>query len=266
MAKDVEKGTVNVPATESHGRRLERDLNVWTRLNNVIEKNDHTMQHLLETWPTYVRRLHMSRFLAHYELFKKVIDLPGCIVEFGVYRGSSFFTWAKLMEIFCTGDRKRQVFGFDSFKGLGQFHPKDGIEKPELGKSQGAWSAEKVQEEILEMVDIVNADNFIAGNKRCELIVGDLEDTLPKFIKDNPGLRVSLVHFDVDLYEPTKKALELIYPLVVPGGVVVFDEYGFIPWEGESKAVDEFLAEKGIKTVLRKFPYTTQPHGYFIKE
>jgi hypothetical protein len=266
MSNKVEKGTVNVPAHESAGRLQQRDIGVWERLNTLIEENGHTPQHLLETWPTYVRRLHISRFLAHYELFKHVIDLPGCIVEFGVYRGSSFFTWAKLMEIFCPGDRKRFVFGFESFKGLGQFHEKDGAERPEMGKSQGAWSAEKVEKEIMEMVDIVNQDNFIVGNPRAQIIVGDLEETLPKFIKDNPGLRVSLVHFDVDLYVPTKKALEMIYPLVVPGGVVVFDEYGFIPWEGETKAVDEFLAENNIKTRLRKFPYSTQPHGYFIKE
>nr|MBK7063963.1 hypothetical protein [Deltaproteobacteria bacterium] len=56
----------------------------------------------------------MARFLAHFELFKQVIDLPGCVVEMGVYRGLSPLTWAKLMETSCPGDRSRRIFGFDS--------------------------------------------------------------------------------------------------------------------------------------------------------
>jgi hypothetical protein len=266
MSQKVETATVNVPAHESAGRLLPRDAAVWDRLNALIEDNGHTAQHLLETWPSYVRRIHMSRFIAHYELFRQIIDLPGSIIEFGVYRGASFFTWAKLLEIFCPGDRRRHVFGFESFKGLGKFHEKDGIARPDLAKQEGAWSAEKVEAEVVELVNIVNQDNFVVGNKRCQIIAGLLEDTLDKFIHENPGVRFSLAHFDVDLYAPTKYALERVYDLVVPGGLLVFDEYGFIPWEGETKAVDEFLAERGIKTVLRKFPYSTQPHGYFVKE
>ena len=231
-----------------------------------IEQFDHTPQHLLECWPAYVRRIHIGRFLAHYELFKQQIGLPGCIVECGVYRGVSFFTWAKLMEIFEPGDRKRQVFGFDSFGGLGKLHEKDGIERPELGKSQGAWNAGAVRDEVMELVGICNQDNFISGNERCKIIEGQLEETVPKFLHDNPGLRISLLHLDVDLYEPTKKALQLLYPRVVKGGLVVFDEYGFIPWEGEAKAAEEYFEELGIEIpAMRKFPYSTQPHGYFVK-
>lgn len=266
MASDsVSKATVNVPKTESQGATLPRDVGVWERLTNVLNKYEHTHQHVLELWPAYARRVHIGRFLAHYELFKQVIDLPGCIVELGVYRGPSFFTWAKLMEIFCPGDRKRQVFGFDNFMGLGNFHEKDGIARPELGKSEGAWSAAAVQEELEELVSICNQDNFITGNVRCKLIIGNLEETVPRFIKENPGLRISLLHMDVDLYEPTKRALELLYPLVVNGGLVVFDEYGFIPWEGESKAAEEYFEEIGIHPVLKKFTFSTQPHGYFVK-
>ena len=69
----------------------------------------------------------------------------------------------------------------------------------------------------------------------------------------------------MDLYLPTKKALELLYPLVVKGGVVVFDEYGVVPWQGESTAADEYFKEIGEQPVIKKFPFSPQPHGYFIK-
>ena len=55
---------------------------------------------------------------------------------------------------------------------------------------------------------------------------------------DNPGVRISLLHFDCDLYRPTITALQCLWDLVVPGGIVAFDEYGIAPWEGESLAVD----------------------------
>ncbi len=76
------------------------------------------------------------------------------------------------------------------------------------------------------MVEIHNSDNMIPGTKRCILVDGDIKDTLPKFLEQNPGLKIALLHFDMDLYEPTKVAMEALYPLVLKGGVVCFDEYG----------------------------------------
>lgn len=255
----------NVPPTESQGSRLPRDKNVWTRLESLIQENEHTFKHVLELFPVYVRRLHLGRFLAHYELFKHIIDLPGCIVELGVYRGASFFTWCKLIETFCPGDRKRMVYGFDSFQGLQDFDEKDGQPAASYSKAEGGYSASAVRSEVEELVDICNQDNMIPGVPRCQLIIGDIQDTIPKFLDENPGLRISLLHFDVDLYRPTKIGLEHLYPLVVKEGVVIFDEYGLTPWQGESRAVDEYFEKIGSKPVIKKFPFSTQPHGYFIK-
>jgi len=81
--------------------------------------------------------------------------------------------------------------------------------------------------------------------------------------KTCPGIRISLLHFDVDLYRPTLTALKKLWPLVVPGGIVVFDEYGIPPWEGESKAVDEFF--KNQKIELKRFEWSSNPGAYLIK-
>ena len=255
----------NVPSTESAGAKSRRDMGVWEQLTGLIEDNQHNFQHVLELWPAYVRRMHMTRFLAHYELFKHIIDMPGCVVELGVYRGPSFFTWAKLMETFCPGDRKRLVFGFDSFEGLQNFDERDGKLDPAGGKSIGSYSAGSVKEEIQELVQVCNKDNFISGNERCKLIDGNVEETIPIFLRENPGLRISLLHLDMDIYKPTKFALEQLFPLVVKGGLVVFDEYGLMPWEGESNAAEEYFKEIGYEPAMKKFPTTTCPHGYFFK-
>jgi len=259
--------TKELVTNESHsGNRMPRDTAVWTALEDVLAANEHGPRHILELWPCYVRRVHMARFLAHYELFKQVIDLPGCVVEMGVYRGPSLLTWAKLMETFCPGDRSRRIFGFDSFKGLQDFNPKDGKPVPDVSKVVGGWSAEKVKQEVEELVRISNLDNFISGHERCKLITGNITlEFLLQWLEENPGLRISLLHLDVDLYEPTLAALKAFYPRVVTGGVVIFDEYGLMPWEGESQAVDEYFASIGERPLIKKFPTFHNPHGYMIK-
>jgi hypothetical protein len=88
---------------------------------------------------------------------------------------------------------------------------------------------------------------------------------VPEYVEENSGMRICLMHFDADLYRPTLIALEHLWPLVVPGGVVAFDEYGIPPWEGESKAVDEFFAgRKGVK--LERFDWASNPGAYIVKE
>ncbi len=214
---------------------------------------------VLKAFPVYARRIHLKRFLAHYELFQKVIDLPGDIVELGVFHGVSLMSWANFLEIRCMGDRQRKVWGFDRFEeGLSKIEAEDGAERPDVGKILGGyWSASAV---LRKAVNIFDSDRFIPHKPRVELVYGDICETVPQWVIDNPGLRISLLHFDCDLYRPTKVALEALWPLVVSGGVVAFDEYGIPPWEGESKAVDEFL-----NAPLQRFTWSSNPGAYMVK-
>jgi hypothetical protein len=241
----------------------ERDVNYWKEIERVARENGYTLQDMLRQFPAYIMRRDMPRFLAHYELFKMIVDLPGCILDLGVYRGSSFFTFSNLMESFCPFDRSRKVFGFDHFVGLAEFSDKDGKRDGSVGKVEGGYTA--TLKEIETLIEIHNSDNMIPGTKRCVLVNGDIHETLPAFLRENPGLKIALLHFDMDLYEPTKHALEVLFPLVLKGGVVCFDEYGLVPWQGETLAVDEYFASIGQQPAIRKFPFTQTPHGYFIK-
>lgn len=247
----------HTPDYAARDRALEQELNAILAGVSPAEA--------VSRFPAYARRRDLVRFLAHYELFKHVIELPGCIVEVGVHRGLSFFTWANLLETFCPGDRSRKVFGFDHFQGLQDFDDKDGAFNERAAKLPGGYSLLDEREAILRLVDLHNQDNLLPGVERCRLIEGDVVETLPRFLAENPGLRLSLLHLDVDLYRPTKFVLEQLYPRVVTGGVVVLDEYGLVPWEGESQAVEEYCREHGLAPLIRKFPFSVQPHGYWIK-
>ena len=116
------------------------------------------------------------------------------------------------------------------------------------------------------MVQLANEDSIPPNIKRVEIIDGDIFDTLDKFLEEHPGLKISLLHLDVDLYDVTKYSLEKLYDLVCTGGVVCFDEYGLVPWQGETKAADEFFESRGLSPVYKKFPFSATPSGYFIKQ
>ena len=89
-------------------------------------------------------------------------------------------------------------------------------------------------------------------------------ETVPKFLEENTGVRFSLIHFDCDLYEPTKTALEYFWPRLSKGGICLFDEYAIKDWPGETKAVDEFFADKDVQ--IKKLQWNNVPAGYIVKE
>lgn len=244
----------------------ERDAQLAQRLQQIITEQQCSLTDVLRNWPAYVQRRTLPRFLAHYELFKQVMDLPGCIIELGVFRGAGFFTWGNLLETFNTNDRTKKVYGFDHFDGLRpeQFSDeKDGVRTNRDGKSNWAYSTQA--EQIRALTELHNDDNILPGIERCVLVEGDVYESVPRFLKENPGLRINLLYCDLDLYGPTKFCLEQLYPLVVQGGIVCFDEYGLIPWEGESRAVEEYFADLGVSPRIRRMMFSPSPCGYMIK-
>src|ERR1035441_4370868 len=132
-----------------------RDARHWQRVEALVHSQEFCLKDVLRYFPAYVRRREIPRFLAHYELFKQVVDLPGSIVEIGVYRGAGFFTFTKLLETFCPGDRYRVVYGFDKFTGLTQYTGKDAAPADETYSSS--------VEAMRELVDIHNQDSLIPG-------------------------------------------------------------------------------------------------------
>jgi hypothetical protein len=239
------------------------DDNIEELLDAHFEKYGISKQEICRNFQIYTRRIFLKRFLAHYEFFRMVVDLPGDIVELGVYRGASLMAWANFLEIRNMGDRQKQVFGFDNFKGLNPTDVKDGKTDANVSKEIGGYNAGVFEDILEEAISIYDKDRFIPYKPRVVLVKGDIEETVPRFVVERPGLRICLLHFDCDTYKPTKVGLEVLWPRVVQGGVVLFDEYGLRPWEGESNAVDEFFAGKNV--IIRRFDWCPNPAGYIIK-
>ena len=218
----------------------------------------------VKLFPVLARRQALKRFLAHVELFQKSLDVPGDIVEFGVFRGLGLMTWANLLEAYCIGNRTKTVYGFDNWRGFTKLSAQDGREADEVNKVVGGYDSSNFAEELRSAIEIFDKDRFIPWKPRVKLIDGDIETTAPQFVDENPGLRFSFVHFDCDLYAPTKAALNAIWPKVSRGGVVLFDEYALKEWGGETQAVDEFVADKP-ELQIQTLRWTNSPAAYLIK-
>jgi hypothetical protein len=199
-----------------------------------------------------------TKMLARYELFKLIADKPGDIVEGGVLKGSGLLYWAKLIEIFNPQSR-RKVVGFDTFEG----YPEDGarahdqLTAKEFKQIQIKDGADVAMETIMDVARKQGLEH------RIELVKGNAQDTLPTYVNQNPGFRAALLNLDFVLYEPTMAALQSLFPVLVPGGIVALDEYAVVG-AGESEAVDEFISGKKVKMLA--FPWAKSPTAYFIKE
>jgi hypothetical protein len=244
-----------------------------TGMDASIEQaiEDHCATHAIspgnaaKLFPVLVRRQMLKRFLAHNELFLKTLDVPGDIAELGVFRGLGLFTWANFLEIYCIGDRTKTVWGFENWKGFTEITAQDGANEPQTHKEIGGFSPSEFQQELLEAIAIFDQDRFVPWKPRIKLVNGDIEFSTQDFVKNHPGVRFSLIHFDCDLYKPTKAALEAFWDRLSVGGVVLFDEYSIPDWPGETQAVDEFFKDKG-EIRIRKLPWTNAPAGFVIKE
>jgi len=195
----------------------------------------------------------MGKILSHYELYKKIIHLPGAIVECGVFKGSSFVRFVMFSTLF-EAPKSRWIIGFDVFGKYPKVNFHEDI--PAREKFVNEAGEEGIERE--QLLEILNSKNV---NKRIELVKGDICVTVPEFVRKNPELKIALLNMDADNYEPSKVILQYFYPRVINGGVVIFDDYGTYP--GETKAVDEYFADQKIQ--IQKFPFSYTP-SFVIKE
>ena len=86
-----------------------------------------------------------------------------------------------------------------------------------------------------------------------ELVQGDFMETSTAYLNNNPHTIISLLYLDFDLYEPTKKALEIFLPRMPKSSVIVFDEINCNSFPGETKALDDVMGIKNYR--INRFPF-----------
>ena len=192
----------------------------------------------------------LAKAMGHFEIYKLITGLPGAVVECGVFKATSLVRWATFRELL-ESPLSRRIIGFDIFGAFPRHED----------ETDNAFAArhDNVAGRGLSVAD-VQAVLAHKGLRNVELVPGDVVATVPAYAAAHPELRIALLHIDVDVYKPSKVALDALYELVVPGGVVVFDDYGTVA--GETRAVDELVAQYGLR--LQKLPYTHTP-SFIVK-
>jgi len=193
-----------------------------------------------------------SKFITHLDLFRRTSDLRGEIVELGVFKGNSLFRGLKFRDLL-EYTYSRKIVAFDMF---GDF-PNTSFD---LDKKERQLFIDETNGGVgISLAELNYYLEYLNLNKNLDLIQGDILETLPEYCQNNPQLKISLLHIDVDLYEATKIGLENLFDKVVKGGVIVFDDYG--DFAGANKAIDDYLSGK---YEIKKMPYSHNI-SYIIK-
>jgi hypothetical protein len=217
---------------------------------DIFARSPETIEQRLEQFPKYVRRQHLKRFLALYELFKLALPVKGSVIECGVFRGFGLMSWAKLSTILEPENLTRRIYGFDSFSGFPQI---DAADRSNHTQPQPGDLAADSYAELQALIAEYDRDRFLGHIDKVHLVRGDVMQTIPRFIDEHPHLVVSLLFLDFDLFAPTRLALETFLPRMPRGAVLAFDELDNPRWPGETLAL---AAQLGIGRLrLQRLPW-----------
>ncbi len=164
-------------------------------------------------------------------------EVPGSVVECGVFKGSTAYLLAHIMEN--AGINKvKNLYLYDSFEGLPASSREDYI----VGVD-GEFSL-KFDEHRFANVNYENIVRIFEGKKWVKIVKGWIPQVFPK--NDE---KYSFVHIDVDLYQSTLDCLEYYVPRMSSGGIVVCDDYGSLTFPGARKAWDDYITKHGLKFI-----------------
>ena len=173
-------------------------------------------------------------------------DIPGDVVECGVWRGGSM--QAAAMAFLQAGSTSRHLYLFDTFEGMPSptevDRRRDGTSASELlassRRTAPVWA-------VADLDDVRQAMEAVGyPDDKVHYVKGMVEDTVPADAPDT----ISILRLDTDWYTSTRHELTHLYPRLSSGGVLIIDDYGY--WQGSRKAVEEFLAETGARLLLTR--------------
>lgn len=222
------------------------------RLNTLFNNCPIPENERLVNSGLFVKRQDLTKQLFFNDLYSKIVNVHGVIMEFGVRWGQNLVTLNNLRGIHEPFNYSRKIIGFDTFSGFASINEKDG--NHEIIK-QGAFSVTEGYEKYLEdVLEYHEKECPVSHIKKNKLVKGDAVEMLEKYLKEHPETIIAFAYFDFDVYEPTKKCLELIKPHLTKGAIIGFDELNDPQFPGETLALKESL---GLNSVaIRRSKYS----------
>lgn len=239
-----------IPGGVYEGRHSAKDKIAYNLTEHAFEKSSIPLLDKLESFPRFSTKRSLARFIAKEKLFEKILHINGIIVECGVFNGAGLFTWAQLSNIYEPTNYNRKIVGFDTFEGFPSVSSQDntGVLISKKGDLKGSSL-----EELELSIEKYNNERHLSHIKNVSLIKGDFNETAEQFLKQNQHSIISLLYLDFDLYEPTKKALQIFLPRMPKGAIVVFDQINCESFPGETLALHEMMGIGNFK--INRFPF-----------
>ena len=236
-------------------RSSQAEIDFRALMDRYIQESVGTFYEKLENFPKYTSRQTLARFLALYEIFKKVLNVQGDVIECGVNWGGGLMGFSLMSTVLEPVNLQRRIVGFDTFTGFPQPSGPDAKSIAGAELREGGFKAESF-EDLQRCIELYDANRFIGHLGKVSLVKGDASQTIPDYLEQHPHTVVSLLHLDFDLYEPTKVALTHFAPRMSRGAVIIFDELNNRVWPGETVAVLETVGIRNLR--IERLPF--EPH------
>jgi hypothetical protein len=182
-------------------------------------------------------------------------QIPGAFVEAGVWRGGSAFVAARMLQEL--GETDREMWLYDTFEGMSAPTEED-VAAQTGAKAEVKFTATQTGEDSADWcrASLEDVRNTMSLSKypadKLKYIVGKVEDTLA--VPNQYPEQIALLRLDTDWYDSTRAEMEILFPRLVPGGVLIVDDYGH--WQGAKKAVDEYFEKHGLHYLMSRIDYT----------
>lgn len=206
--------------------------------------------------PVFLTAPALARLLWFETVYRTAMDVPGQIVEFGSQWGASLNIFLLLKMIHEPWNAGRTINAFSTFgEGFVSVHEADrNIAKLNDYAVLPGW-----EEQLTHILETHAERSPVGARSNFNVLMGDATETFPRWLEENPGALISHAHFDMDVYEPTAKVLQLCVSRMPKGAVLIFDELNCPSFPGETQAVQDVL---GIESLaLRKSPF--QPYSAY---
>lgn len=230
------------------------------RIEELFAARPMPDEHLLVSLGLYMRSSALVKILFINELYESIRDVPGVIMEFGVWWGQNLALFENLRAIHEPFDQTRRVIGFDTFSGYASHSDadapsrRDGFTSFSEVVKPGGYAVSEGYRRYLEELLLAHEKNNVLGTvRKHEVIEGDVVQTVPRYLKDHPDTVIALAYFDLALYLPTKTCLQAIRPHLVPGSVILLDEFNFPEAPGETLAFRELFGSDGYAIRKSRF-------------
>lgn len=237
---------------------LQSEQSFFSLIEDYFRDSSSSYTEKMHAFPRFVPRQALSYFLARNEIFKEIIPLHGSILDFGIYRGSSFFTWLQLSSLYEPYNHLRKIIGFDSFQGFSALSKNDqSTESETFGlKRQEGMMFHGGDEELQRGIKLYNLNRPLGHVNKAQVIKGDLPSTCADYLQAHPETIIAMANFGLGLHEPTREILTLIKPRLQNGSILVFEDLNQAMWPDETAALFKVFGADEIS--LQRIPYC--PH------